>query len=103
VAGCCECCDEPSGFCATELIIIIIIRGWGEVVVCTHPRGIDANIQLLYAQDRPCVMKTMIIMPVVPSGTQVVYKSSPTFSAPGDKPEITAAVLPTSVQCSSSP
>jgi hypothetical protein len=24
--------------------IIIIIRGWNEVVVCTHPRGIDANI-----------------------------------------------------------
>jgi hypothetical protein len=35
------------------IIIIIIIRGWDEVVVCTHPRGIDANIQPLYAQDRP--------------------------------------------------
>jgi hypothetical protein len=21
VAGCCECCDEPSGSCATELVI----------------------------------------------------------------------------------
>jgi hypothetical protein len=33
----------------------------------------------------------------------VVYKSSPAFSVPGDKPEITPAVLPTFVQCSSSP
>jgi hypothetical protein len=33
-------------------------------------------------------------MSVVPSGTQVVYKSSPIFSAPGDKPEITPAALP---------
>jgi flagellar basal body-associated protein FliL len=45
----------------------------------------------------------IIIMSVVPSGTYVVYKSSPAFSAPGDKPEITPAVLPTFVQCSSSP
>jgi flagellar basal body-associated protein FliL len=44
----------------------------------------------------------IIIMSVVPSGTQVVYKSSPAVSAPGDKPEITAAVLPTFIQCSSS-
>jgi hypothetical protein len=29
------------------MIIIIII-----IVICTHPRGIDANIQPLYAQDR---------------------------------------------------
>jgi hypothetical protein len=34
-------------------------------------------------------------MSVVPSGTQVVYKSSPTFSAPSDKLDITPAVLPT--------
>jgi hypothetical protein len=34
------------------------------------------------------------IMSVVPLGTQVVYKSSPAFSAPSDKPEITPAVLP---------
>jgi hypothetical protein len=45
----------------------------------------------------------IIIMSVVPSGTQVVYKSSPTFSAPGDKREITPAALPTFIQCSSSP
>jgi hypothetical protein len=32
-----------------------------------------------------------------------VYKSSPSFSTPGDKPEITPAVLPTLIQCSSSP
>jgi hypothetical protein len=32
--------------------------GWDEVVVCTHPRGIDVNIQPLYAQDRPCMMKS---------------------------------------------
>jgi hypothetical protein len=31
------------------------------------------------------------------------YKSSPAFSVPGDKPEITPAVLPTFVQFSSSP
>jgi hypothetical protein len=42
-------------------------------------------------------------MSVVPLGTQVVYKSSPAVSVPGDKPEITPAVLPTFVQCSSSP
>jgi hypothetical protein len=42
-------------------------------------------------------------MSVVPSGTQVVYKFSPAFSAPGDKPEITPVVLPTFMQCSSSP
>jgi hypothetical protein len=45
----------------------------------------------------------IIIMSVVPLGTEVVYKSSPAFSVPGDKPEITPAVLPTFVQCSSSP
>jgi hypothetical protein len=37
----------------------------------------------------------IIIMFIVPSGTQVVYKSSPSFSVSGDKPEITPAVLPT--------
>jgi hypothetical protein len=37
-------------------------------------------------------------MSVVPLGTQVVYKSSPAFSVPGDKPEITPAVLPTFIQ-----
>jgi hypothetical protein len=25
------------------------LRVWDEVIVCTHPRGIDANIQPLYA------------------------------------------------------
>jgi hypothetical protein len=34
-------------------------------------------------------------MSVVPLGTLVVHKSYPAFSAPGDKPEITPAVLPT--------
>jgi hypothetical protein len=34
----------------------------------------------------------IIIMSVVPLGTQVVCKSSPAFSASGDKPEITPAV-----------
>jgi hypothetical protein len=23
VVGCCECCDEPSGFCATELVVAL--------------------------------------------------------------------------------
>jgi hypothetical protein len=46
------------------IIIIIIIRGWEEVVVCTHLRGIDAKIQPLYAQDRPCVMKSHILQEV---------------------------------------
>jgi hypothetical protein len=23
VAGCCECCDEPSGSCATELVSLV--------------------------------------------------------------------------------
>jgi hypothetical protein len=46
------------------IIIIIIIRGWDEVVVCTHPRGIVANIQPHYAQDRPCVMKSHILQEV---------------------------------------
>jgi hypothetical protein len=41
----------------------------------------------------------IIIMPIVPLGTQVVYKSSPAFSVPGDKPEITPDVLPTFIQC----
>jgi hypothetical protein len=45
----------------------------------------------------------IIIISIVPLGTQVVYKSSPAFSAPGDKPEITPSVLPTFIQCSSSP
>jgi hypothetical protein len=45
----------------------------------------------------------IIVMSVVPLGTQVVYKSSPAVSAPGDKPEITPAVLPTSILCSLSP
>jgi hypothetical protein len=45
----------------------------------------------------------IIIVSVVPSGTLVVYKSCPAFSAPGDKPEITPAVLPTFIQCSSPP
>jgi hypothetical protein len=40
------------------------LRGWDEVVVCTHPRGIDANIQPLYAQDRPFVMKGHILQEV---------------------------------------
>jgi hypothetical protein len=26
VAGCCECGDEPSGSCATELVIIFSVR-----------------------------------------------------------------------------
>jgi hypothetical protein len=25
VAGCCECCDEPSGSCATELVSLLVI------------------------------------------------------------------------------
>jgi hypothetical protein len=45
----------------------------------------------------------IIIMSIVPSGTYVVYKSSPNFSAPGNKLEITPAALPTFIQCSSSP
>jgi hypothetical protein len=48
------------------------------------------------------VTGTGLMMSIVPSGTQVVYKSSPSFSTPGDKPKITPSVLPTSVQCSSS-
>jgi hypothetical protein len=40
------------------------LRGWDEVVVCTHPRGIDASIQPLYAQDRPCVMKSHILQEI---------------------------------------
>jgi hypothetical protein len=45
----------------------------------------------------------LIIMSLVPLVTQVVYKSSPAFSVPGDKPDITPVVLPTFIQCSSSP
>jgi uncharacterized SAM-binding protein YcdF (DUF218 family) len=45
----------------------------------------------------------IMIMSLVPSGTQVVYKSSPAFLVPGDKPEITPAVLPNLIQCSSPP
>jgi hypothetical protein len=40
------------------------IRGWDEVAVGTSPRGIDANIQPLYAQDRPCMMKSHILQEV---------------------------------------
>jgi hypothetical protein len=43
----------------------------------------------------------IIIMPVVPLGSWVVYKSSSALSAPGDKPEISPAALPTFIQCSS--
>jgi hypothetical protein len=45
----------------------------------------------------------IIIMSIVPLGTYVVYKSSLAFSAPGEKLDITPAVLPTFVQCSTSP
>jgi hypothetical protein len=37
-----------------------VLRDWDEVVVCTHPRGIDANIQPLYAQAHPCVMSHIL-------------------------------------------
>jgi hypothetical protein len=40
------------------------LSGWDEVVVCTHHRGIDANIQPVYAQDCPCVMKSHILQEV---------------------------------------
>jgi hypothetical protein len=33
VAGCCECGDEPSGCCATELVNIIILIRVGTTVV----------------------------------------------------------------------
>jgi hypothetical protein len=26
VAGCCECGDEPAGSCATELVIVFVVR-----------------------------------------------------------------------------
>jgi hypothetical protein len=38
----------------------------------------------------------IMMMSVVPSGTPVVYKSSPSFSTPGDKPKITPTAFPTS-------
>jgi hypothetical protein len=41
------------------MIIMIVI-----IIICTHPRGIDANIQPLYAQDRPSVMKSHILQEV---------------------------------------
>jgi flagellar basal body-associated protein FliL len=66
--------DEPALVSTTTTIIIIII-----------------------------IIILIVIMSVVPLGTWVVYKSSPAFSAAGDKPEITAVVLPTFIQCSSSP
>jgi hypothetical protein len=25
VAGCCECGDEPSGSCATELVVVVVV------------------------------------------------------------------------------
>jgi hypothetical protein len=31
VAGCCECGDEPSGSCATELVGVIFEEMQGEV------------------------------------------------------------------------
>jgi hypothetical protein len=30
VAGCCECGDEPSGSCATELVIYIYALEWNS-------------------------------------------------------------------------
>jgi hypothetical protein len=32
VAGCCECGDEPSGSCATELVSFITVRDDSELV-----------------------------------------------------------------------
>jgi hypothetical protein len=36
VAGCCECGDEPSGSCATELVINEKSDNRVLVVSCTH-------------------------------------------------------------------
>jgi hypothetical protein len=64
--------------------------------------GNKYSLKVLIQPPNSCSVIT-IIMSIVPSGTWVVYNFSPAFSAPGNKPEITATVLPTFVQCSLSP
>jgi hypothetical protein len=36
MAGCCECGDEPSGSCATELVISRYQHFWGYYCLCFH-------------------------------------------------------------------
>jgi hypothetical protein len=43
VAGCCECGDEPSGSCATELVISTV-----RVEAIIRPEGIRSKIKLMY-------------------------------------------------------
>jgi hypothetical protein len=40
--------------------------GWGEELICTLPRSIDANIQPVYAKDSLCMMKSHILQEVAP-------------------------------------
>jgi hypothetical protein len=47
------------------MIIIIIIRGWGEGAILTHLGGIVTDIQRPYAQDRPYVMKSHILQDIL--------------------------------------
>jgi hypothetical protein len=61
-----------------------------STLTTTPPRRLKVLTETLII----IIIIIIIIMSVVPSGTQAVYKSFPAFSAPGDKPEITPAVLP---------
>jgi hypothetical protein len=69
----------------------------GYHTVGRPPRGAPPR-NVFYKIDEGYDIIIIIIMSVVPSGTQVVYKSFPVFSVPVYKPEITPAVLPTFVQ-----
>jgi hypothetical protein len=45
VAGCCECGDEPSGSCATELVKAIFETCTEEQILCSNFKGL--NVLLL--------------------------------------------------------
>jgi hypothetical protein len=48
VAGCCECGDEPSGSCATELVSWLMVHVGrylkAELSHCTLQRGLEGAV-----------------------------------------------------------
>jgi hypothetical protein len=45
VAGCCECGDEPSGSCATEVVLVIII-----IIICQNGSVKTSQFEILVTQ-----------------------------------------------------
>jgi hypothetical protein len=46
VAGCCECSDEPSGSCATELVGISTVRKNTQVLLDINKKvGLEINAE----------------------------------------------------------